>query len=117
MQLPGEPELPLLSTLSFPLAGLLVALQRRLGTQLVVGLGLDYALFFNRLPGNQDEWNTTFKALWVCGITTILVFGILTFSRTPPLEAIGTTVGLGAFMSMVFAAMWAATPDRKNPKA
>ena len=81
----------------------------------MVGLGLDYALFFNRLPENEGEWDTTFKALWVCGITTILVFGILTFSRTPPLEAIGLTVGLGAFMSMVFAAMWAATPDRKQP--
>jgi predicted exporter len=79
---------------------------------LVVGLGLDYALFFNRLPGNSEEWDSTFKSLWVCGITTILVFGILTFSSTPPLKAIGVTVGLGAFLSMVFSAMWAATPHR-----
>ena len=79
---------------------------------LVVGLGLDYALFFNRLPDNSDEWDTTFRSLWVCGITTILVFGVLTFSKTPPLEAIGLTVGVGAFISMVFAAMWAASPDK-----
>lgn len=78
---------------------------------LVVGLGLDYALFFNRLPGNIREWDTTFKSLWACAITTILVFGILIFSQTPPLEAIGKTVGLGAFISIVFAAMWAATPE------
>lgn len=86
---------------------------------LVVGLGLDYALFFNRLPENRDEWETTFRSLWVCGVTTVLVFGILIFSRTPPLEAIGITVGMGAFLSIAFAAMWAATPDsgnrRKNP--
>ena len=80
---------------------------------LVVGLGLDYALFFNRLPGNNSEWDTTFKSLWVCAITTILVFGILIFSQTPPLEAIGKTVGLGALISIIFAAMWAATPDTK----
>ena len=80
---------------------------------LVVGLGLDYALFFNRLPDNNEEWDTTFKSLWVCAITTILVFGILTFSNTPPLKAIGITVGIGAFLSMVFAAMWAACPDKK----
>jgi predicted exporter len=81
---------------------------------LVVGLGLDYALFFNRLPDNNEEWDTTFKSLWVCAITTILVFGILTFSNTPPLKAIGITVGIGAFLSMVFAAMWAACPDKKS---
>ena len=80
---------------------------------LVVGLGLDYALFFNRLPDNDEEWDTTFKSLWVCAITTILVFGILMFSNTPPLKAIGITVGIGAFLSMIFAAMWAACPDKK----
>ena len=75
---------------------------------LVVGLGLDYSLFFNRLPDNGDEWNTTFKSLWICGATTILVFGILVVSQTPPLKAIGMTVGIGAALSILFAAMWAA---------
>ncbi len=80
---------------------------------LVVGLGLDYALFFNRLPDNENEWETTFRSLWVCGITTILVFGILMFSQIPPLKAIGVTVGMGALMSIIFAAVWAATPEKK----
>ena len=80
---------------------------------LVIGLGLDYALFFNRLPGNADEWNTTFKSLWVCGLTTILVFGILVLSQTPPLKAIGMTVGLGAALSILFAAMWANTAEKR----
>jgi predicted exporter len=79
---------------------------------LVVGLGLDYALFFNRLPGNADEWNTTFKSLWVCGCTTILVFGILIVSQTPPLKAIGMTVGIGAALSILFAAMWATESEK-----
>lgn len=79
---------------------------------LVVGLGLDYALFFNRLPDNDDEWDTTFKSLWVCAITTMLVFGVLSFSWTPPLEAIGSTVCIGTFISIVFAAMWAAVPEK-----
>ncbi|MEM7561470.1 MAG: MMPL family transporter [Pseudomonadota bacterium] len=73
---------------------------------LVVGLGLDYALFFDRLPDNPEEWDTTFKSLWICGGTTVLVFGILTFSQTPPLKAIGVTVGIGATISMLFAAIW-----------
>jgi len=81
---------------------------------LVVGLGLDYALFFNRLPENNDEWDTTFRSLWVCAVTTILVFGILVFSQTPPLQAIGITVAIGALMSFIFAAMWAAAPESVN---
>ncbi len=81
---------------------------------LVIGLGLDYALFFNRLPQDSAEWDTTFKSLWVCGITTILVFGILMFSSTPPLHAIGMTVALGTSISMIFASMWAATPTRSS---
>lgn len=81
---------------------------------LVIGLGLDYALFFNRLPGNSDEWNTTFKSLWVCGVTTILVFGILVISQTPPLKAIGVTVGIGAALSILFAAMWATVGEKEK---
>ncbi len=79
---------------------------------LVIGLGLDYALFFNRLPENNDEWDTTFKSIWVCGVTTMLVFGVLSLSWTPPLEAIGLTVAIGTFISILFAAMWAAVPEK-----
>ena len=81
---------------------------------LVVGLGLDYALFFNRLPENRGEWDTTFRALWVCATTTILVFGILSYSQTPPLEQIGSTVALGAFLAIVFAAMWATRAEKNQ---
>ena len=73
---------------------------------LVIGLGLDYALFFNRLSDNAGEWNTTFKSLWICAFTTILVFGILVVSNTPPLQAIGMTVGIGATLCFLFAALW-----------
>ena len=73
---------------------------------LVVGLGLDYSLFFNRLSDSQEEWATTFKALWVCCITTVLVFGMLMLSHTPPLQAVGLTVSIGAGLCLVFGAVW-----------
>ncbi len=101
-------------------AGLLVAFNSPLSIfhlislMLVIGLGLDYALFFNRLPGNSEEWNTTFKSLWVCGCTTVLVFGILVLSQTPPLKAIGLTVGIGAALSILFAAMWATKAEKQT---
>ena len=95
------------------LSGTSLSIFHLISLLLVVGLGLDYALFFNRLPGNADEWNTTFKSLWVCGSTTILVFGILVLSQTPPLRAIGMTVGLGATLSILFAGMWSNAAEKR----
>lgn len=84
---------------------------------LVIGLGLDYALFFNRLTHSEREWATTFKALWVCCVTTVLVFGMLMLSHTPPLQAVGLTVAMGAALCLVFGAIWStAAPRRRKRK-
>ncbi len=71
---------------------------------LIGGLGLDYALFFNRHSQDRAEQQLTLQALLVCNISTILVFGLLAVSRTPVLHSIGLTVSLGAVLSLVFAA-------------
>jgi len=92
----------LLVTLGLPLT-----LFHMVSLLLVIGLGLDYALFFNRLATHHEEWATTFKALWVCCVTTVLVFGMLVVSHTPPLQAIGVTVALGAALCLLFGAIWA----------
>ncbi|MBS1137337.1 MAG: hypothetical protein H6R11_1291 [Proteobacteria bacterium] len=42
-------------------------------------------------------------------------FGLLSFSSVPVLAAIGTTVGLGAFLSLAFAAMLAARAPASVP--
>lgn len=86
------------------LAGISLTLMHLVSLLLIVGLGLDYALFYNRINTDAEEWHTTFKALWVCCFTTVLVFGMLVFSSTPPLEAIGMTVGTGALLCLVFGA-------------
>ncbi len=83
---------------------------------LVVGLGLDYALFFNRLSHSKEEWATTFKALWVCCITTALVFGMLLLSNTPPLQAVGLTVSIGAGLCLIFGAVWSTAAPRISRK-
>ncbi len=83
---------------------------------LVIGLGLDYALFFNRLTHSEREWATTFKALWVCAVTTVLVFGMLTLSHTPPLQAVGLTVAMGAALCLVYGAIWSTATPRKRKR-
>ncbi len=74
---------------------------------LVVGLGLDYSLFFHRLTDHKDEWSSTFRALWMCCFSTVLVFGILVISKTPPLHAVGLTVGIGALLCLLLGAIFA----------
>jgi predicted exporter len=42
----------------------------------------------------------------VSSFTTVMVFGILFFSNTPPLKAIGLTVGTGALLCLLLGACW-----------
>lgn len=95
------------------LAGVSLTLMHLVSMLLIVGLGLDYALFYNRLSEDAGEWHTTFKALWVSSFTTVMVFGMLFYSNTPPLQAIGLTVGIGALLCLVFGACW--TRQRPPP--
>jgi predicted exporter len=92
------------------LSGISLTLMHLVSMLLIIGLGLDYALFYNRLNDDEAEWQTTFKALWVSSFTTVMVFGILFFSNTPPLQAIGLTVGIGALLCLVFGACWTRRP-------
>ena len=72
---------------------------------LVLGIGLDYALFFERLRQHDEERDATAVALLVCNATTLLVFGILATSTVPVLVSIGSTVAIGAPLSLIFAAL------------
>jgi predicted exporter len=70
---------------------------------LVIGLGLDYALFFNRPEDQGEERRRTVFGLLVCSTTTILVFGVLAFSKIPVLHAIGLTAACGSLCCLLFA--------------
>lgn len=74
---------------------------------LVLGIGLNYALFFERPPEDAGERARTRRALALCSTTTVITFGILATSATPVLRAIGASVTCGAIYSMAFAALWA----------
>ncbi len=72
---------------------------------LVVGVGSNYTLFFERgNPGAADPQRTATSVLF-CNLSTVVGFGVLGFAATPVLSAIGTTVATGAFLSLVFAAI------------
>jgi predicted exporter len=78
---------------------------------LVIGLGLDYSLFFNRQEGTEIERAKTVFGLLVCSTTTILVFGLLAFSKIPVLHAIGLTAACGSFFCLLFSGLMAQRED------
>jgi predicted exporter len=82
---------------------------------LVVGVGLNYALFFARSHADDDERARTRRSPLVCAATTISAFGCLATSRIPVLHEIGVTVGLGAAFSLLLAAVFAPRPAARTP--
>ncbi len=75
------------------------------GLLLIVAVGSNYALFFYDSAGTSDRDNPALLvSLFIANTTTLLGFGLLAFSSVPVLNALGSTVGLGAFLALVFSA-------------
>jgi len=70
---------------------------------LAAGLGLDYALFFERAADDPAEQRRTLHAVLVCSLSTLMVFALLAISSLPVLRSIGTTVAAGVVGNFVLA--------------
>lgn len=66
---------------------------------LVLGIGIDYSLFFFREADDGQACQATLHALSVCALSTVSVFMVLAWSGIPVLHAIGQTVAIGVSMS------------------
>ena len=75
--------------------GISLSLFHLVSLTLAAGLGLHYALFFERRTGDEREDLRTLHATLVCVASALLVFGVLALSSVPVLRAIGLTVALG----------------------
>jgi predicted exporter len=76
-------------------AGVEISLFHLVALILAGGLGLHYALFFERDTGDAAEQRRTLHATIVCVLSALLVFGMLAWATIPVLRAIGLTVSLG----------------------
>ncbi|HET6430638.1 MMPL family transporter [Dyella sp.] len=76
-------------------AGIEISLFHLIALILAGGLGLHYALFFERDTGDPAEQRRTLHATIVCVLSALLVFGMLGWASIPVLRAIGLTVSLG----------------------
>ena len=72
---------------------------------LVIGVGSNYTLFFERRKMANATPERTVISLVLCNLSTVIGFGVIGFADTPVLSAIGITVAIGAFLSLVFAAI------------
>jgi predicted exporter len=70
---------------------------------LAAGLGLDYALFFERAADDPLEQRRTLHGILVCSASTFMVFALLALSSIPVLRAIGVTVSLGVISNFLLA--------------
>ncbi|MBR0345902.1 MAG: xanthomonadin transporter, partial [Rudaea sp.] len=75
--------------------GVSLSLFHLVALTLAAGLGLHYALFFERRVDDAAEARRTLHATLICVISAVLVFGLLATSQVPVLRAIGLTVALG----------------------
>jgi predicted exporter len=69
---------------------------------LVLGLGLDYALFLSRSE-SASQRRATDKGVLACAASTTLAFGILAGSSIPLLRFLGLTVAAGSAASFLIA--------------
>ena len=74
------------------------------GMLLIVAVGSNYALFFDRAAGQLEP--DTLASMAVANLTTAIGFGTLGLSQVPALHAIGVTVGPGAVLALLLAAMF-----------
>jgi predicted exporter len=78
------------------------------GMLLIVAVGSNYALFFDRQAHAAGDGEAlTLASLLIANASTVIGFGLLSFSQIPVLVALGTTVAPGAFLALLFAAIGA----------
>jgi predicted exporter len=94
-------------TAALLLQGTQLTILHLVGLLLVVAVGSNYALFFDRGAQNSSAYDRqqTQVSLVVANLTSVGSFGLLGLSKVPVLAAIGSTVAPGAFLALVFAAI------------
>ncbi len=84
------------------------------GLLLVVAVGSNYCLFFERQDPADPARERVIASLMLANLCTVIGFGILSFSRFPVLHGIGGTVAIGALLCLLFGAVTKARSPRET---
>ena len=95
----------LVTTGALALAGDSLSIFHLVGLLLVVAIGSNYSLLFDRRASSQSDRSRTLVSLLLANATTVIGFGLLALSKVPVLHDIGVTVGLGTVLALVFSAI------------
>lgn len=97
------------------LTGARLTLLHVIGGLLIVAIGSNYALFFDRGPSESAPAGRMLASLLVANAATVVSFGILSFSRLPVLASLGRTVAPGTLLALLFAGLLAQRPAQAPP--
>lgn len=75
------------------------------GFLLIVAVGSNYCLFFERLALDDDPKNRAVASVTLANLCTVAAYGLMSFSHIPVLHDIGMTVAIGTFLSLLFGAV------------
>ncbi|MGA7541192.1 MAG: MMPL family transporter, partial [Steroidobacteraceae bacterium] len=97
------------------LLGARLTLLHVVGMLLIVAVGSNYALFFDRssdqaMPEPATARQRTLASLLLANCATVVGFGVLALSAVPVLHDLGETVAPGAFLALIYAALLAREP-------
>ena len=87
------------------------------GLLLVVAVGSNYALFFDRpdhpigKPLDRAISPRTLASMLFANLTTVAGFGLLSFSDLSILQALGVTVAPGVILALIYSAIFATQAD------
>jgi len=80
-----------------------------LALMLLLGVGVDYGIFFQEGPSRRDA--IAWLAVGLSALSTLLSFGLLSLSKTPALQAFGLTMLIGTMT------VWLIVPCFRNDRA
>ena len=75
------------------------------GFLLIVAIGSNYCLFFERSAPNTPGWPRAVASIVLANLCTVAAYGLLSTSRIPVLHDIGLTVATGTFLSLICGAV------------
>jgi predicted exporter len=94
-------------TAGLALLGQQLIILHLVGLLLVVAVGSNYALFFDRPDPRMPISPRTLASMLFANLTTVAGFGLLAFSNVSILQAMGVTVAPGVILALLYAAVFA----------
>ncbi len=107
---------PLVAAVITVMAGLAalgqpLAILHLVGLLLVVAIGSNYALFFDRPDPRLPIEPRTLASMLFANLATVAGFGLLAFSDVSILQAMGVTVAPGVVLALLYSAVFARRAD------